>query len=106
MLQSFGEQSDADDQRATEALPRLQQLERQYNLNDTWNADEFGLYCSAAQKSTIGPAALCGHKKAKDQATFLVCTDVDGTESVPLLLFGRGHQPKCFCVAIPEELGI
>ena len=103
---SFVEQGDADHRGAAEALPRLQQLTRQHNLNDIWNAEEFGLYYSAAPKSTIGPTAFPGDKKAKGRAKFLVCTDADGTESVSPFLVGRAHQPRCFSRATPEELGI
>ncbi len=93
---SHGDQGDADDAGACAALPRLRQLAAQYSLADIFNADEFGLCYSAAPKSTIGPGRLPGRKVNKDRATFLVCTNVDGSESLPPLLVGRARRPRCF----------
>ena len=78
---SHGEQADADHDGARAALPRLRQLTAQYALKDIYNADEFGLFYSAAPKSTIGKQPLPGRKMNKDRASFLLCTNVDGTDN-------------------------
>lgn len=79
-FKSHGE-SFADDVATREALPRLQELCKNYNVNDIYNADEFGLAYSAALKSTVGPAALPGRKISKSLVTFLICANVDGTDN-------------------------
>jgi len=103
---SHGEEADADRAGAMTALPYLRHLTSQYHLNDIFNADEFGLYYTAAPTSTIGPGPLLGRKKSKERITFLVCANVDGSEYVPPLMIGRARRPRCFDGLDPTDIGI
>lgn len=69
---------------------------KKYNLNNILNADEFGLFPSAASKSIIASAVLPGHRKARYRAKFLVCTNIDETERISRLMVGRAQRPQCF----------
>ena len=82
-FKSHGESGDADHAAATAELPQLRRIVAQHSANDVYNADEFGLYYSCAPNATIGPAPLCGRKKSKERVTFLVCTNILGTDRLP-----------------------
>ena len=75
-------------------------------MNDVFNADEFGLFYTAAPTKTIGPVALPGKKKAKHRVTFLVCTNIHGTERVQPLMIGKVTRPRCFGGVNGAELGL
>lgn len=47
-------------------------------------------------KITIGLGRLRGKKKSKLRATFLACSNADGTERYPLLVIGSAENPRCF----------
>ena len=91
-----GEQGDAGDEGARAPLPRLGQLAAQYSLADIFNADEFGLCYSAAPRSTIDLGRPPSRNVNNDRATFLVCTNVDGSESLPPRLVDWARRPRCF----------
>ena len=87
-----GEAGDADVEGANAALPGLRQLTSQYCISNIFNADEFGLFYTAAPRKSIAPGQLRGKKKSKQRVTFLVCANVDGTEQVPPLMIGKAHR--------------
>ena len=103
---SHGEGGDADHPGAEAALPQLRQLAGQFQLADIFYADEFGLFYTQAPRRTIGPAPLLGRKNSKARLTFLVCTNVDGTDKLPPLMIGRARRPQCFNGLTAEQLGL
>ena len=103
---SHGETGDADHAAAAAALPQLRRLASKYCLNDIFNADELGLYYTASPNSTIALAPLSGRKKSKERVTFLVCSNVDGTDTIPPLMIGKARRPRCFQGVNPKQLGI
>ena len=103
---SHGELGDADHEGAAIALPELRLLAQQFHLRDIFNADEFGLYYSASPTQTIGPGPIPGNNKSKKRVTFLVCSNVDGTEYIPPLMIGKAKRPRCFHGFTGAELGI
>ena len=105
MLKTYGEEDDADHIEAGQAMPHLRRLAQQLSLNDIYNADEFAFYYSAAPTTTIGSGLLSGPKKAKDSATLLVCSNLDGTDNITPLLVGRAQQPRRFNGREGADLG-
>ena len=59
------------------------ELESRNRLNDLFDADKFGLYYLPLSSTTIGPGPPPGKEVFKDKVTFLICTNVDGTEKIP-----------------------
>lgn len=69
---------------------RLQELLKEWNLEDIFNADETCLYWRAAPTVTysVGSAKESGQKLAKDRITALICCNAMG-EKRKLLVIGR-----------------
>lgn len=106
MYRSHGVDGDADESAIQSELPNLKARLLQYAINDTWNADEFGLFYALAPTTTIGPGQLPGRKKQKDRIKFLACANEDGTEKFPLFVICKSAQPRCFGGKTSSELGI
>ena len=62
-------------------------------------------YYTTAPTKAIGPAPLPGKKKEKQRLIFLVCTTVDGTEKVIVLMIGKAKRPR-FKGLSGAELGL
>ena len=66
MYRSHGEKNDADEVAVLKSIPEIRNKIKGYALNDTWNADEFGLFFKMAPTTTIGLGQLPGRKVQKD----------------------------------------
>ena len=62
---------DAEEDAIRIELPSLRARLAKYSINDTFNADEFGIYYKLAPNFTIGPGRLKGRKKEKKEQLFL-----------------------------------
>ena len=40
-----------------------------------------------------------GGKRSKDRITVLVCSNMSGSEKLPLLVIGKFAKPRCFKIA-------
>ena len=78
---------------------------RQYNAEDVFNADEFGLMYCHPPTTTVGPSRVPGRKKVKDRITFLVCSNPTSTEWLPPLVVGRARRTSCLGGAEPSNYG-
>jgi hypothetical protein len=69
-----------------------------YSPKDIFSADEFGLFYNMLPDKTytFKEASFKGIKVNKERITVLVCTNLDGTEKLPLLVIGKSKQPQCF----------
>ena len=85
---SHGESGDADKTATGIALPHLRQFAAQYSFTNIYNADEYGLWCSTALTSTIGPGTFEGRKKARLRASRPKTTvlDIPLPSPTPLLV--------------------
>jgi hypothetical protein len=65
---------------------------------DIFNADESGLFFSILPEKTYAFKDDSCHrgKRSKDAITVLVCANMDGCGTVPLLVTGKSEKPRCF----------
>ena len=77
---------------------RLPALLGEFQPDDIFNADETGLFWKCLPDTTLHfkGEACSGGKKSKDRITVLVCSNMTGTEKLPLLVIGRFAKPRCF----------
>jgi hypothetical protein len=76
----------------------LLHLMTKYSPKDIFSADEFGLfYNMLPDKTYTFKGASCKDIKVNNERiTVLVCTNLDGTEKLPLLVNGKSKRPQCF----------
>lgn len=79
----------------TEDLPNLL---TEYHPNDIYNADETALFfkCLPDKTFTFKGRECHGAKQSKERLTILQCTNMTGTDKLPLLIIGKSKQPRCF----------
>lgn len=77
---------------------RLQEILRDYQPADIYNADECGLVFKCLPNKTLWPRnrKCAGGKASKERLTVLVCTNMDGSHKLPLLVIGKSKKPRCF----------
>ncbi|GMF41450.1 unnamed protein product [Phytophthora fragariaefolia] len=76
-----------------------------YDLRDTYNMDETGLYYTAAPGRSICSATAKGVKKDKNRLTLALTTNADGSDSLPVQFIGKAQKPRCFDKQTAEQLG-
>ena len=76
----------------------LPMLLKNYNLDDVYNADEFGLFFKLMpDKSLVFKSESChGGKLSKERVTVMACTNATGTHKVKLFVIGKSKSPRCF----------
>ena len=86
---------DVVDEWLSESLP---QLMMNYAPQDVFNADETELLWRLLPDKTFSfKGDQCrGGKKSKERISLLVCANMDGTETLPLLAIGKFTKPRCF----------
>ncbi|KAE9543694.1 hypothetical protein AGLY_002090 [Aphis glycines] len=79
----------------TNVLPSLL---KEYDSNDIFNADEFGLFfkCTPDRIMTFKGDSCHGGKKSKERVTVMVGANMTGTEKLKLLVIRKSKQPRCF----------
>ena len=72
-------------------------LER-YDPNNIYNADETGLYWRLLPDKThaVSGEKCTGGKVSKERITILVCSNMTGSDKLPLLAIGKFKKPRCF----------
>ena len=67
-----------------------------FTKDDIFNADETGLYfrCFSDKGYSLRGDDLPGGKKAKDRVTVMLCTNISGSEKIPLLVIGKSKRPR------------
>ena len=68
----------------------------EYNPDEVFNADEFGLLYEQAPNVTVGPNPIKGQKGQKTRSAYLVCTYIGGTEKYLPMVIGRSEKPQLF----------
>ena len=78
----------------------LQQLLQGYSPQDIFNADETGLFWRLLPDKTFSFKGDChGGKKSKERISLLVCSNMDGSEKLPLLVIQKFAKPRCLKLA-------
>ncbi|GES93748.1 tigger transposable element-derived protein 6-like [Rhizophagus clarus] len=72
----------------------LQDLIREYSLNDVFNCDETGLYWKIEPKRTISNKPVSGRKQSKDWVTILLCSNATGTEKLKPAFIHKYKNPR------------
>lgn len=77
---------------------KLDILLKSYDPKDIFNADETGLFYRLTPEKTLEFKSVdCkGGKRSKERLTVLVCSNMSGSEKVPLLVIGKASNPRCF----------
>ena len=77
---------------------RLPDLLSAYAPRDVFNADETGIfYRMLPDKTMCFKGDSChGGKQSKEWITGMVCSNMDGSEKLPLLVIGKFERPRCF----------
>lgn len=77
---------------------RLPLLLSSYAPRAVFNADETGIfYRMLPDKTMCFKGDSChGGKQSKEQITAMVCSNMDGSEKLPLLVIGKYERPRCF----------
>ena len=86
---------DVVDEWLSETLPKIL---KGYTPKDVFNADETGLFWHLLPDKTFSfKGDKChGGKKSKERLSLLLCTNMDGSEKLPLLAIGKFAKPRCF----------
>ena len=74
------------------SLPFLQNMISQYDANDVWNLDEFGLFYNMSPSRSIAHTQLVGRKKNKARISCLACANATGSMKYPIFF----HRKICF----------
>jgi hypothetical protein len=76
----------------------LPSLLSEYHPKDVFNGDECELFSNLLPDKTYAfKGESChGGKRSKDRITVLVCTNMDGSEKMPLLVNGKSEKLRCF----------
>ncbi|XP_053404457.1 tigger transposable element-derived protein 4-like [Mercenaria mercenaria] len=73
-------------------------LLQRFNAEDVYNADETGLFFKMLPEKTLDFKGVdCnGGKRSKERLTVMVCTNMSGTDKLPLFIIGKSAKPRCF----------
>ncbi|XP_049526718.1 tigger transposable element-derived protein 4-like [Dermacentor silvarum] len=77
---------------------RLQEILRNYEPRDVFNADEMGFFYKVLPSKTLAfkGEACTGVQCSKDRITVLVGANMAGDEKLKLLVVGKSKHPRCF----------
>jgi hypothetical protein len=94
----YGEAGGVDLSAVARGQTELQDLLKDYQLEDIYNADETGLFYRTVPDKTVVYAKDDAHgmKKKKDRVTILLCANADGTDKRKPLMIGKSKMPRCF----------
>lgn len=94
---------DKSDPAIKDKIDEIKALTEDYDLDNIYNVDEFGLFFKCLPRRTFlakseNKKTARGSKKmkAKDRMTGYACTNATGTQKVPTATIGKPKQPRCF----------
>ena len=69
-----------------------------YAPEDIYNADEMGLFYKMQPTKSMVHSGEDGRggKRSKDRLTVMPCSNMTGTDKLPLLVIGKAQKPRCF----------
>jgi hypothetical protein len=92
-----GESGSVSEEAVVEWSQKLQNIIKDYNPKDIYNADETGLFWRLMPNKTYSlQNKKCeGGKKSKERVTIMLCTNMDGSEKLKMLFIGKSKNPRC-----------
>lgn len=75
-----------------------------YAERDTWNANEFGLFCRQPPSWSLSRKVVSGHKKEKTRISVLAACNADGSGKISLLFIGSIENPRAFKKKLAADL--
>lgn len=78
---------------------RLTSILKSYKANDIYNADETAIffYKLMPEKTLEFKSVSCkGGKRSKNRLIVMVCSNMSGTDKLPLLVIGKSARSRCF----------
>ncbi|XP_060077937.1 tigger transposable element-derived protein 4-like [Ylistrum balloti] len=77
---------------------KLKSILQEYQPCDIYNADETGIFFRLLPDKTLEfkDVKCHGGKLSKDKLTVMVCSNMSGTDKLPLLVIGKSKNPRCF----------
>ena len=91
-----GEESSADLNAITEALPLLKDKCTRYPPERINNMDETGLFYRLEPDRTLATKRISGRKKNKERLSIALCANADGSHKLNPLIIGKFTNPRCF----------
>ncbi|GBB97722.1 hypothetical protein RclHR1_03050011 [Rhizophagus clarus] len=95
-----GEAASALLEKLDEFREELQDLIREYSLDNVFNCDETGLYWKMEPKRTISNKPVSGRKQSKDRVTILLCSNATGTEKLKPPYKKSVYGIDVFCIQL------
>jgi hypothetical protein len=98
-LKICGEGANVEPQQLTDwNEAQLPIILKTYSSNDIFNADECGLFWRMLPERTLAfKGEKCiGGKSSKERITVMVCSNMSGTQKLPLWVIGKSRTPRCF----------
>ena len=89
-----GEAQSAPLEQLPEMRRDLQNILKEYQLNDIFNCDETGLFWKMEPTRGLSTAPLSGTRQDKDRVTILLTCNATGTEKLPLLFIHKYQTPR------------
>jgi hypothetical protein len=100
-----GEAASAPLQNLDDERYRLHHILSMYAPWDIYNVDETGLFYRMAPNHGLEFAPAAGVKCDKTRLTYVLCTNMDGSDKRTPLIIGHYERPQCFRRQYAHELG-
>lgn len=92
-----GESASVNPDTINDWINRMPDIINGYNPDDIFNMDETGLFYKVLPEKTLTfrGEKCSGGKRAKERLTVIICSNMSGTEKMPLLVIGKSQNPRC-----------
>lgn len=80
---------------------------RGLSMKQVYNADESALFFKLTPRSTLvchDENSAAGRKIIKTRVTFMPCSNIDGSNKLPLTIIGTAARPRCFPKAEDRDI--
>ncbi|XP_069134649.1 tigger transposable element-derived protein 6-like [Argopecten irradians] len=77
---------------------KLASILKDYDADSIYNADETGIFYRLLPDKTLEYKSVSCHggKQSKERLTAMVCSNMSGSDKLPLLVIGKSQNPRCF----------
>ncbi len=97
-----GERQSADNDAVEPFLVEMAEIQKEYSLDQIYNADESGLIFKSLPNTTLATYeerrtnSASNTKHEKERITFLTCTNASASHALPLVFIHKVANPRCF----------
>jgi len=101
-IRLHGEKQSADTDAVEPFLIKMAEIQKEYSLNQIYNADESGLIYKSLPNTTLATFeerrknSASNTKHEKERITFLSCTNASASHVLPLVFIHKVKNPRCF----------